>query len=76
VKAWQEFTHKKGLWRPVDVLQFKSGIQPLADAGKLGGILFQFPASFRKSPETFDQLKTMLDQFEGFAKAVELRHNT
>jgi uncharacterized protein YecE (DUF72 family) len=49
---------------------------PLAEADKLGCILFQFPASFRNSPETLDQLKSLLDLFRDYAKAVELRHNS
>jgi uncharacterized protein YecE (DUF72 family) len=76
VKAWQQFTHKKGEWTPGEVEEFKTGILPLAEADKLGCVLFQFPASFRNSPETLDQLKSLLDLFRDYPKAVELRHNS
>src|SRR4030095_4853270 len=76
VKAWQEFTHKKGQWAPEAVQQFKEGILPLVEADKLGCILFQFPASFRQTPETTDRLKLLLDLFEDYPKAVELRHRS
>src|SRR5262245_12275719 len=76
VKAWQQFTHKKGEWTEADVEQFKEGILPLIDADKLGCILFQFPASFRQTPETTDQLKSLLDVFSDYPKAVELRHSS
>src|SRR5438874_8173935 len=76
VKAWQQFTHKKGEWTPEEIDQFKEGISPLIDAGKLGCILFQFPASFKQTPETLDQLKSLLDLFEDYPKAVELRHRS
>ncbi len=40
VKAWQQFTHKKGDWTPNEVEEFKEGIRPLIEADKLGCILF------------------------------------
>jgi uncharacterized protein YecE (DUF72 family) len=76
VKAWQQFTHKKGEWTPEQVEEFKSGIAPLIDADKLGCILFQFPASFRHTPETMDRLKSLLEKFADYPKAVELRHQS
>jgi uncharacterized protein YecE (DUF72 family) len=74
VKAWQQFTHKKGEWTREEIEEFKQGILPLVDANKLGCILFQFPASFKYTPEDHDRLKSLLDLFEGLPKAVELRH--
>src|SRR5262245_36176176 len=76
VKAWQQFTHAKGEWTAEDVAQFKEGLLPLGEANKLGCVLFQFPASFRHTPETLDQLKRILDLFEDYPKAVELRHSS
>jgi uncharacterized protein YecE (DUF72 family) len=38
--------------------------------------LFQFPASFRYSPEALDQLKSLLDLFNDHRTAVELRHRS
>jgi uncharacterized protein YecE (DUF72 family) len=76
VKAWQQFTHKKGEWTVEEVEQFKEGILPLIEADKLGCILFQFPASFKHTPEALDRLKSLLDLFEDYPKAVELRHRS
>src|SRR5437762_4188560 len=76
VKAWQQFTHKKGDWTPAEVEEFKSGILPLVEAGKLGCILFQFPASFRHTPETLDRLKSLLEQFGDYPRVTELRHRS
>ncbi len=76
VKAWRQFTHRKGEWTPAEVEEFKAGMAPLVEADKLGCILFQFPASFRHTPETEDRLKSLLDRFDGFPKAVELRHQS
>jgi uncharacterized protein YecE (DUF72 family) len=74
VKVWQQFTHGKREWSPADIEEFKTGIMPLAEAAKLGCLLFQFPASFRHTPEAMDRLKRLLGSFEAFSKAVELRH--
>ncbi len=76
VKAWQQFTHEKGLWTAADVEEFKAGIVPLNEADKLGCILFQFPASFRRTVETEDRLKSLLGSFAEYPKAVELRHRS
>jgi uncharacterized protein YecE (DUF72 family) len=76
VKAWQQLTHTSEAVREVDLGVFKDGIAPLHDAGKLGGILFQFPASFRYRDDTRDRLRALLQHFEGYPKAVELRHRS
>ena len=76
VKAWRQFTHEKSEWNPAEAEEFTSGILPLIEAQKLGCILFQFPASFRYTPETLDRLKSVLDHFGNYPKAVELRHRS
>jgi uncharacterized protein YecE (DUF72 family) len=76
VKVWQQFTHKKDMWLTADIDEFKKGIAPLAESGKLGCILFQFPSSFRATPETQDRLKALLAEFADFNKVVELRHRS
>ena len=66
------------LARPVaaDLDEFKRGIDPLAKAGKLGPLLAQFPASFKRTASGQDYLARLLDTFEGYAVAVELRHSS
>src|SRR5690349_11563632 len=71
VKVWQQFTHKHGEWTPEQIEEFKEGIAPLIEGNKLGCLLFQFPASFKYTPEDNDRLKSLLDLFEGYPKAVE-----
>jgi uncharacterized protein YecE (DUF72 family) len=39
----------------------KEGIAPLIEANKLGCILFQFPSSFKNTPEVLDLLKSLLE---------------
>ena len=87
IKAWQKFTHPLRLgqeagqreqkWdKPMqaDVDLFKRSIGALADSSKLGILLFQYPASFHCTKENVERLHWTLSAFEGYAKAVELRH--
>lgn len=76
VKVWQQFTHGKREWTAADIEEFKSGIRPLTEAEKLGCLLFQFPASFKQTSQTMDQLKELLGTFGEFPKVVELRHSS
>jgi uncharacterized protein YecE (DUF72 family) len=76
VKAFQRFTHARRDWTPADAEEFIEGIRPLQEAGKLGCLLFQFPASFKASQETIDHLKRLLARFASYPKAVELRHRS
>jgi len=76
VKAWQQFTHNREAILPADIATFKEGIAPIAAAGRLGCLLFQFPASFHCDDATRDRLKELLDRFAEYPKAIELRHRS
>jgi uncharacterized protein YecE (DUF72 family) len=67
VKLWQKFTHpmkigrksSEGQWQPAtqeDVDQFRAGLEPLAEAGKLGALLLQYPAGFHCTPENVEKV--------------------
>jgi uncharacterized protein YecE (DUF72 family) len=62
--------------RQTDVDEFKSGVEPLAIAGKLGPLLVQFPPSFTAVPAGVDYLGWLLRTFADYALAVELRHKS
>lgn len=88
VKAWQKFTHASklgegaspsGSWERFDgsdVARFKEGIQPLAEAGRLGALLFQYPAGFVRDEANLERLEATLLAFENDPKVVELRHRS
>jgi uncharacterized protein YecE (DUF72 family) len=61
---------------PADLDIFRRGIEPLADSGKLGALLAQFPASFKSGPSELDYLAHLLQQLNGYRVAVELRHRS
>lgn len=84
-KLWQKFTHPKMFeaatgqtWRvqDEDFGVFAEGIGPLAEAGKLGPLLAQFPTSFRPDAGTLEYLEDLIRRMRGagFRLAVELRH--
>ena len=58
-----------------------AGIAPLAESGRLGALLAQFPASFKDTPESREHLAQLLHVFGGrngrdYPIAVELRHKS
>src|SRR5687768_11852877 len=59
-----------------DIDEFRAGIEPLAQAGRLGALLAQFPPSFKDSPASRDYLAQLLRAFSGYPVAVELRHKS
>jgi uncharacterized protein YecE (DUF72 family) len=67
-----------GLARPnqADLDAFRAGIAPLADAGRLGAVLAQFPPSFKDSPPAREALGGLLRALGEYQVAVELRHRS
>jgi uncharacterized protein YecE (DUF72 family) len=78
VKLHQTFTHRKMFDTPshADCDEFRRGIEPLAEAGKLGALLAQFPPSFKDTPASREYLTGLLRMFADYPVAVELRHGT
>ena len=86
LKLYQKFTHPdmfaaatgsdpSDLGRR-DVDEFRAAIDPLAEAGKLGALLAQFPASFKNDPDARGYLEWLLEAFRQYPIAVELRHRS
>jgi uncharacterized protein YecE (DUF72 family) len=59
-----------------DFDEFRRGLDPLAQAGRLAAVLAQFPPSFHAGPETRDYLTWLLSGLADYPCAVELRHRT
>ena len=68
----------QALTRPTaaDLDEFRRGIEPLADAGKLGALLAQFPASFKRGSAEEAYIEELLRALGDYAVAVELRHES
>jgi uncharacterized protein YecE (DUF72 family) len=59
-----------------DIDEFRRGIHPLAEAGKLGALLAQFPPSFKNGEAERAYLADLLRAFGDYRVAVELRHRS
>jgi uncharacterized protein YecE (DUF72 family) len=83
LKLYQKFTHPEMFHKASgkdpwdlgvkDVDEFRRAIAPLADAGKLGALLAQFPASFKSDPDSRGYLEWLLEKLAEYSVAVELR---
>jgi uncharacterized protein YecE (DUF72 family) len=51
----------------------RAALEPLAAAGKLGAVLFQFPPWFVRSPEHAEYLRALPERLPGWPLAVEFR---
>jgi uncharacterized protein YecE (DUF72 family) len=59
-----------------DIDEYRAGLDPLAEEGRLGALLAQFPASFKDTTATRDYLAQLLRAFAEYPVAVELRHKS
>jgi uncharacterized protein YecE (DUF72 family) len=75
LKLFQDFIHKREA-KQKDVDVFKRGVDPFADAGKVGALLCQFPASFKLDDASIEFLTWLLKAFKEYPAAVELRHRS
>jgi uncharacterized protein YecE (DUF72 family) len=75
VKLHRCFTHERDVgWGASDAEAFRNGTAPLAEAGKLGAVLLQFPWSFRNTQANRRHLADLAREFHDLPKVVELRH--
>jgi uncharacterized protein YecE (DUF72 family) len=73
-KLHRVFTHERGKANNVDEKEFREGIDPLAEAGKLGALLLQFPWSFKNTDDERAYLIKLINRFRDYPLIVEVRH--
>jgi len=54
----------------------REGLDVLAEAGKLGALLIQFPVSFKNTSLNREYLESLLRQFIEYPRVVEVRHSS
>lgn len=74
-KLYRSFTHERKP-APNDERDFKDGIAPLLEAGRLGALLLQFPWSFKNSSENRDYLRKIHRRFREYPLVLEVRHSS
>jgi uncharacterized protein YecE (DUF72 family) len=72
-KLFRGFTHERES-EDTDRDAFAEAMRPLAQTGRLGSLLVQFPMAFHNTAENRGHLESTLDRFAGFSLAVEFRH--
>ena len=72
-KLWRGFTHERNA-TAADEQEFKDGLAPLVDAGRLGPLLMQFPWSFRNTEENREYVARLRDRFGDYSLVLEVRH--
>jgi uncharacterized protein YecE (DUF72 family) len=75
-KIFRGFTHEKAALAADDVRAFRDYLDPLMADDRLGAILIQFPWSFKSSDESHEKLMKLFDAFDGYPRALEVRHAT
>jgi uncharacterized protein YecE (DUF72 family) len=75
LKLHRSFTHERQLEKPM-LDGFRDSLQPLDAAGKLSGLLAQFPYSFKYEPANLDYLGELAGHFRAWPLAVEFRHQS
>lgn len=75
LKLHQSFTHECRLEKPM-LDDFRGCLRPLAEAGKLSGLLAQFPYSFRFDAASLAYVRELAGHFRSWPLAVEFRHQS
>lgn len=70
------FTHERGKATAEDEKQVREGMDALAQAGKLGAVLLQFPWSFKKTDDDRVYLAKLLNRFQDYPLVLEIRHSS
>lgn len=73
-KLHRIFTHERGKATKKDEKEVRAGMDVLAKAGKLGGVLLQFPWSFKNTPDDRIYLAKLLERFSDYPLVLEVRH--
>lgn len=73
-KLHRVFTHERGRATKKDEKEYRQGMDVLAKAGKLGGVLLQFPWSFKNTTDERVYLAKLLERFSDYPLVVEVRH--
>ena len=80
VKLWRGFTHQVPHLSPPEARralgEFRDFLTPLHEAGRLGGVLIQFPYSLHATTSSRQRLEELLGRMEAYPLVVEFRHSS
>jgi uncharacterized protein YecE (DUF72 family) len=61
---------------PEDEKLAREGLDSIAEEGKLGAVLLQFPVSFKNGDDTRDYLFSLIKRFNTYPLVLEIRHES
>ncbi len=74
-KLWQRFTHEReAAFSAEDVKLGREALDALADEGRLGAVLMQFPWSFKRDDANREWLRDVVRALRGLPLVLEVRH--
>ena len=74
-KLWRRFTHERGAaFGAADVRLARALPEALADEGRLGALLVQFPWSFKRDEASREWLRDVAAALRGLPLVLEVRH--
>jgi uncharacterized protein YecE (DUF72 family) len=76
MKLWRRFTHEREPFTAEQTDPFRRAAAILAEAGRLGAILAQFPMSFHNTAENRAWLDRVFETFSEFPRVIEVRHGS
>lgn len=76
VKAYRTLTHDRGDTSIEDGVKFREALKPLAEEGKLGAVLLQFPYSFHNTQANREWLVRLKEILGDVPLATEFRHRS
>ncbi|HVP67014.1 MAG TPA: DUF72 domain-containing protein [Anaeromyxobacteraceae bacterium] len=73
-KLWRRFTHERDAYSADEVRRTREPLEALAEDGRLGAVLVQFPWSFKRDDASREWLRDVAAAFRGLPLVLEVRH--
>ncbi|MGK2857674.1 MAG: DUF72 domain-containing protein [Thermoanaerobaculia bacterium] len=73
-KLYKGFTHEAAFPPASEVVAFRRYLEPLAEEGRLGAVLAQYPWSFRNTESAFLRIGDTAEALAPYPLVVEVRH--
>jgi uncharacterized protein YecE (DUF72 family) len=73
-KVWKRLTHERDAYGAEEVAQARGALDAMAEAGRLGAVLLQFPWSFKRERAALEWLRDLVAALAGLPLVVEVRH--
>ncbi len=73
-KVWKRLTHDRETYGADEVRSAREALDAMAEEGRLGAVLAQFPWSFKRSPESLEWLRDLFRALSPLPLVLEVRH--